>query len=197
MYLQLFWSFLQIGMFSVGGGYAMIPFLTQTVSENAWLTQSEITDMLAISQMTPGPFYLNTAIFVGMHNAGFPGSLAATGGVIIPSLLIILVIARFFYNFHERVTVQRVLFGVRPAVVGLIAAAAASIARECLLKNGDVNTLTVSFQALAANIDWLSVGIAVFALIIIIKCKIHPLLALALSAAAALIAHFCGYPASL
>ena len=97
IYLQLFWSFIQIGMFSFGGGYAAMPLIQgQVVTDHGWLTMSEFTDLITISQMTPGPIAVNSATFVGLKIAGIPGAVVATLGCILPSCIIVTVLAKLY-----------------------------------------------------------------------------------------------------
>lgn len=96
IYLQLFWSFLQIGLFSFGGGYAAMPLIQgQVVTSHGWLTMSEFTDLITISQMTPGPIAVNSATFVGLKIAGIPGAVVATVGCILPSCIIVTILANY------------------------------------------------------------------------------------------------------
>ncbi len=127
IYLQLLYTFFKIGLFTIGGGYAMIPLIQQEILAHAWATQSELIDFVAISESTPGPFAINVATFVGMHQAGLLGAALATLGVVLPSFLIILFIAKKFIHFQENRYVKAALYGLQPAVVGLIATAALSV----------------------------------------------------------------------
>ncbi|MCI5562408.1 MAG: chromate transporter, partial [Intestinimonas massiliensis] len=115
--LRLFWSFFQIGLFSFGGGYAALPLIQhQVVEQNGWLTISQFTDIITISQMTPGPIALNSATFVGIQIAGLPGALIATLGCILPSCIVALTLAWFYYKYRNLSLVKGVLQGLRPAV---------------------------------------------------------------------------------
>ena len=126
--LQLFLSFLQIGAFSFGGGYAAMPLIqNQVVELHHWLTISEFTDLVTISQMTPGPIAVNSATFVGTKIAGFPGALVATLGCILPSCIIVTVIAWLYMKYRKMESLQSVLNVLRPAVVSLIASAGLTI----------------------------------------------------------------------
>ena len=125
--LELFYTFFKIGLFTFGGGYAMIPMITDEVVSRGWALEGELIDFIAISESTPGPFAVNIATFVGMDSAGFFGALCATIGVIMPSFIIILIVASLFDRFNRSRTVKGFLWGVRPAVIGLIASAAVSV----------------------------------------------------------------------
>ncbi len=118
--IELFLSFLKIGTFTFGGGYGMISVVRDEVLKNGWLTDSEFMDMIAVSESTPGPMAVNIATFVGASQAGFPGALVATFGVILPSFIIILLLAALIKNFLKFAGVNAFLSGVRPAVVALI-----------------------------------------------------------------------------
>lgn len=134
IYLQLFWVFFVIGLFTFGGGYAMLSLIqTQVVVTHSWLTESAFTDIVAISQMTPGPIGINSATYVGYevlrqagasHMAGILGSMTATFAVMLPSFIIVLTIVRFYTRFKDNEIFEGVMSWLRPAVVGLIGAAA-------------------------------------------------------------------------
>ncbi len=128
IYLQLFLSFLQIGLFSFGGGYAAMPLIqSQVVSAHGWLSMAEFTDLITISQMTPGPIAINSATFVGIKIAGIPGAIAATAGCILPSCIIVTLIAKLYLKYRNMAMLQGVLNSLRPAVVAMIASAGISI----------------------------------------------------------------------
>lgn len=128
IYLQLFFSFLQVGAFSFGGGYAAMPLIKQQViTAQHWLTISEFTDLISISQMTPGPIAINSATFVGIKIAGIPGALCATIGCVLPSCIIVGIISYFYIKYRHMDKLQNVLKMLRPAVVALIATAGVSI----------------------------------------------------------------------
>lgn len=128
IYLQLFLSFLQIGALSFGGGYAAMPLIqSQVVDLHQWLSLSEFTDLVTISQMTPGPIAVNSATFVGTKIAGVPGAIVATLGCILPSCIIVTIIAYFYLKYRHLKSLQNVLNYLRPAVVSLIATAGLTI----------------------------------------------------------------------
>lgn len=121
MLLALFWSFLKIGAFTFGGGYAMIPLIQREVIQNrGWIKEQEFIELLTIAQSAPGPISLNTAVFVGYRMRGYVGAIAAILGVILPSFLIILTIVIFFQEFRHNAIVDAAFKGMRPAVVALI-----------------------------------------------------------------------------
>ena len=126
--LKLFWSFFQIGMFSIGGGMAAIPLIqNQVVNLHHWLTLTEFTDLITIAEMTPGPIAINSATFVGIRIAGIPGAIISTVGCIFPSCIIVSLLAWIYFKFKELAVVQGVLSGLRPTIVALIASAGLSI----------------------------------------------------------------------
>ena len=126
--LKLFFSFIQVGMFSVGGGYAAIPLIQeQIVNIHGLMTLEEFSDLITVAEMTPGPISINSATFVGMRLSGIPGVLLCSIGCIIPSFCICLILAHFYYKYRTVSGVQIVLGAMRPAVVALIASAGASI----------------------------------------------------------------------
>ena len=128
IYLQLFLSFFQIGLFSFGGGYAAMPLIQgQIVKIHGWMTMSEFTDLITISQMTPGPIAVNSATFVGLRVAGYVGAVVATLGCILPSCIIVTVIVRLYLKYRKQDILQELLGGIRPAVVAMIASAGVTI----------------------------------------------------------------------
>ena len=128
IYLELFWSFLQIGLFSIGGGYAALPLIQeQVVDLHPWLNMTQFADIMTIAEMTPGPIAVNSATFVGIQIAGLPGAIIATIGCIFPSCVIVLTLAYIYYRFRGLSMVQGILAGLRPAVVSMITSAGISL----------------------------------------------------------------------
>lgn len=122
---RLFVSYLKIGFFGFGGGYAMLSLIhSEVVVRNQWLTNGEFSDIVAISQMTPGPIAINSATYIGYEVAGFWGSVVATVSVCLPALTIMMLITRFFLRLRDNRYVKGVVMGMRPVVVGMIASAA-------------------------------------------------------------------------
>ena len=171
LYFELFLSFLQIGLFSIGGGYAAIPLIQSQVVENhAWLTMAEFTDLVTIAEMTPGPIAVNSATFVGIRIAGLGGAIVATFACILPSLVIVSLLAFVYYRYKQLSGLQCVLASLRPAVVTLIASAGLSMLQ--LVAFGD--------EAIQlANVDW--VGLALFLAAFVVlrwkKCNPIPVMA--------------------
>mgnify|MGYP000568560337 CR=1 FL=1 len=121
IYLQLFLSYLKIGFFGFGGGYAMLSLIQhEVVISHQWISNSELTDIIAISQMTPGPIAVNSATFVGIKIAGVPGALAATFGCILPSCILVTLLAKLYLKYREMAMLQGILRSLRPAVVAMI-----------------------------------------------------------------------------
>lgn len=128
IYIELFLCFVQIGLFSIGGGYAAMPLIREQVVEmRGWLTMTQFGDVMTIAEMTPGPIAINSATFVGIQVAGVPGAIFATLGCIFPSLIIVLGLAFVYYRFKNLNIVQGVLAGLRPAVIAMIASAGISL----------------------------------------------------------------------
>lgn len=128
IYLKLLWSFFQIGLFSIGGGYAAMPLIQhQVVDIHPWLNITQFADIMAIAEMTPGPIAINSATFVGIQVAGLPGALIATIGCVLPSCVIVMTLAYIYYRFRGLTMIQGVLAGLRPAVTAMIASAGVSL----------------------------------------------------------------------
>ena len=167
IYLQLFWSFFQIGLFSIGGGYAAMPFIqTQVVELHHWLEMTEFTDLVTIAEMTPGPISINSATFVGTRIAGFPGALTATIGCITPSIIIVSILAYVYFHFKDMIVIKEVLKSLHPAVIALIASAGFTILVYALFGDGGFSS---------NGINWISVGVFAFALVLLEKFKIDPI----------------------
>lgn len=147
MIIKIFFSFLQVGLFSVGGGYAAIPLIqSQIVDLHKLMTMEEFTDLITIAEMTPGPISINSATFVGTRLAGVPGAVIATLGCIIPSFFICLTLAHFYYKYRNFTGVQTVLSALRPAVVALIGSAGLSILLLGLFQADKGNIVLSNFR---------------------------------------------------
>lgn len=144
IYLQLFWEFFQTGLFAVGGGMATIPFLYNMSDKTGWFTHQELANMIAVGESTPGPIGVNMATYVGyltgMSQGGIfhaiAGAVTATCGLVLPSLIVILIVAAMLKRFKDSPLVKRVFYGLRPASTGLIAAAGISVAASNLFGSG-------------------------------------------------------------
>ena len=168
MYIQLFLSFFQISLFSFGGGYAALPLIQgQVVNVHHWLSMTEFTDLITISQMTPGPIAINEATFVGMKLTGMPGAVVATLGYITPSCIIVTIIAKLYLKYREMDMLQGILGGIRPAVVALIGSAGISILQTAFWG--------VSGKMVISDTSWLLVGIFLGCVILLRKVKMNPI----------------------
>ncbi|MDE6182296.1 MAG: chromate transporter [Eubacteriales bacterium] len=136
IYLKLFIEFLKIGLFSIGGGLATLPFLNKLIETQGWYTTGELTNMLAISESTPGPIGVNMSTYVGFHTGGILGALVATFALVLPSYIIIIIVAHFLQKFSENKYVEGVFKVIRPVVTGLIAVALLNILNIALFDNG-------------------------------------------------------------
>ncbi len=183
VFLDLFLTFFKIGLFTFGGGASMIPLIQQEVTSHGWLTEEQLLDYIAISESTPGPIAINMATFIGSQTTmgiagGFFGALVATLGVVLPSFIIILIIAMFFRKFAQYAGVKSVLISIRPIVVGMILAAGAYLVMAA-----------VGFKSVyAAGFDWRAlVVVGVLAVIMtgykLITKKSIPVIAFILTAA--------------
>lgn len=181
IYLQLFWSFFQVGLFSFGGGYAALPLIQEQVLEyNSWLTPTEFMDILTISQMTPGPIAINVSTFVGTKVAGIPGAIIATVGSVTPSCIIVLILATLYYKYKGLSMVQGIIKGLRPAVVALIASAGLSILLTALF-NKD------TFPMQLADLNWIAVALFLLSLFLLRKYKLNPIYVMLIAGAAGVI----------
>lgn len=171
IYLQLLLSFIQVGMFSIGGGYAAMPLIqSQVVEKYGWLSMSEFTDLITIAEMTPGPIAVNSATFVGIQIAGLPGAVVATFGCILPSCIIVSLLAFIYYRYKQVSALQSVLGCLRPAVVALIAAAGLSILQVVLFSGEAINL---------KNIQWLEGVIFLTAFLVLRIRRKNPILVMA------------------
>lgn len=174
IYLDLFISFLQIGLFSFGGGYAAMPLIqNQVVTKHSWLTIGEFSDLVTISQMTPGPIAVNASTFVGIKTAGIFGAVTATLGCILPSCIIISIIAKVYLKYRRLPLLSGVLYFIRPAVIGLIAYAGICILRPAFLSGGVISG--------AWHIDMIAVFF--ISLLLLRRTKINPIFIMFLAGA--------------
>ena len=179
--LELFFTFFKIGLFTFGGGYAMLPLIQSEVQAQGWMSQSALVDFIAVSESTPGPFAINIATYVGSETAGVLGSVCATLGVVMPSFIVILIVAQCYEKFKESFAVKGVLSGLRPAAIGLIGSAVLTAAATVFIPAEPAPILEVitSYEFIC--------GAVIFAiclpLILNKKKKIHPIIVIALAAA--------------
>ena len=132
LYLRLFWEFFKTGLFAVGGGMATLPFMYDISDKTGWFTHSMLADMVAVSESTPGPIGVNMATYVGFVTGGIPGAVVATVGLVTPSVIVILLIARVLKAFRENQYVDAGFYGLRPCSIGLIAAAGVLVVKLAL-----------------------------------------------------------------
>ena len=179
--LELFLTFFYIGLFTFGGGYAMIPIVRQEVLNRGWLTEEMVSNMIAVSESTPGPIAINMATFVGSDKAGILGSVCATLGVVLPSFLVILLIAAVLKNFEKNKYFKAIVNGIKPVVSGLITATGLLLFVKCWYVNfGDFTTApSVSVPAI---ITIAILGVAQIISFIWRKKQIPPILLIVVSA---------------
>ncbi len=183
IYLELFYTFFKIGLFTFGGGYAMLPLIQEAVLEKAWVGGEELVNFIAVSESTPGPFAINMATYVGAEVAGVFGAMCATLGVVVPSFVIILLVARCFEKFRNHKVVVGCMSGLKPAVIGLIGAALVSIGITVFFPNG------LSWAVFQEAPIYLS--LAIFALMSVLAFKkVHPIVIVCISAALGIIIGF-------
>ena len=192
IYLRLFIEFFKTGLFAVGGGMATIPFLYDLSDKTGWFTHDKLADMIAVSESTPGPIGVNMATFVGFTTAGIAGAVAATLGLVAPSVIIILIIAKFLSNFSDNKHVKAAFYTIRPASTALIAAAGVLVLKIALLN-------VEAFKqggGVAALFEYKSIILAVMVYILtnFIKPlkKLHPVVFILASAIAGIVFNFAG-----
>ncbi|WP_094550560.1 chromate transporter [Petroclostridium xylanilyticum] len=177
IYFKLLVTFIKIGLFSFGGGYGMIPLIQKEIEMNGWLSPSEFVDIIAISEMTPGPIAVNSATFVGYKTAGFLGGMAATIGVAIPSLALILIVSNYFFKFQKHPLNTLIFYGIRPVIVGLIVTAAIFVSETAIFKREfsvEVFSSMINSPFQVINIG--SIVILALTLVALTKFKLHPIL---------------------
>ncbi len=195
LYLQLFWEFFKTGLFAIGGGMATVPFLQDISAKTGWFTASDLADMIAVSESTPGPIGVNMATYVGytvVHNqhgpiAGILGSIIATVGLVTPSVIIILIIAKFLEKFRDNKYVNAAMYGLRAASVALISAAGISIVLISIFGIGSIEEFR------SAVIDYRCFLLAILILVLTRWVpqtkKLHPVIFIAISAVIGIVFH--------
>ena len=188
--LRLFWEFFKTGLFAVGGGMATLPFLYAISEKTGWYSSAQLADMIAVSESTPGPIGVNMATYVGFHLAGVVGSVVATLGLIAPSVIIIMLIARALQKFRENKYVDAAFYGLRPCSIALIAAAGLLVVKITLF---DFDTFRIS-GALSSLFQWKQIILAAVLLVLTrgIKQtkKLHPIVFIAFSAVVGIVFGF-------
>lgn len=193
IFLELFWTFFKIGAFTFGGGYAMLPLIQAEVTGRNWISEESVVNFVAVSESTPGPFAVNMATYVGSEMGGsygwagsIFGSFCATLGVVLPSFIVILIVAKCFQRFKNSRVIRGCMSGLKPAVIGLIAAAVLSIGATVFIPNGFT---TAIFEQVKA---YIFLGISALALILAFK-KVHPIWIICISAVLGIAAGYLGF----
>lgn len=175
IYLELFWTFLMIGAFTFGGGYAMLPLIQSEVERHGWIDAESLINFVAVSESTPGPFAVNMATYIGAEMGGVFGSFCATLGVVLPSFVIILIVAKCYDRFKESKVVKGCMTGLKPAVVGLIANAVLGVVMTVFFPAG------FAVSVFAGPSFYVYAGIFAAMLVLALK-KVHPILIICISA---------------
>ncbi len=201
IYLQLFFEFAKAGLFAIGGGLATLPFLQDISLRTAWYTSDQLADMIAVSECTPGPIGVNMSTYTGYTVAGIPGAIIATLGLIFPSIIVIIIVARILKAFQDNRYVKAAFYGLRPASTGLIAAACLGVCQIALFNEGAFKSLKsaisgIRYPALIlAVVLWLLMNLGTFKKLkgnkVLAKIsKLHPVVFLAASAVIGIIFKF-------
>ena len=185
IYLRLFYEFFKTGLFSVGGGLATLPFLYEMSTKTGWFTTADIADMIAVSESTPGPIGINMSTYAGFTTAGVLGGVVASIGLAVPSVIIILIIAKFLEKFRNNRFVEGAFYGLRPASIAMITAAGLNVARVAL----------VNMDALAAGnygefFLWKAILLGVAIFIGQRKLKWSPVIFIAIAAVVGIVFQF-------
>lgn len=199
--IRLYWELFKTGLFAVGGGLATLPFLQDIGESTGWYTYSDLMNMLAVSESTPGPIGINMATYVGFTIAGVPGAVIATIGEVTPSIIVILIVAALLKSFRENRFVNDGFYGLRPASTGLIGAAGITIILEVMTniqtlssESGIINQFAV--ESGASLINWPPVALAAIILVLTNWVKptknLHPIIFIAFSAVVGVVFHFGG-----
>ena len=186
IYLRLFWEFMKIGLFAVGGGMATLPFLKELGERTGWFAQDLITDMIAISESTPGPIGINMATYVGCNTAGFLGGVIATLGEMFPALIIVVLISKSLEKFRSSTIVGDAFYGLRPAVTGLIAAAGIGVMQVTMLQI----ELYRQTGAVLDILNWKKLVLFAAAFLGVRKLRWHPVAFIAISAVIGILFRF-------
>ena len=199
IYLKLFWEFFKTGLFAIGGGMATLPFLKAIGESTGWYTYTDLMNMLAVSESTPGPIGINMATYVGFTVAGVPGAVIATLGEVTPSIIVILIVAAILKSFRDNRYVNMAFYGLRPASTGLIGAACVTVVFEVLtgIQLLSADGVLVNRFALEGNlIQWQGVLLAAV-LLVLTNCvkrvkDWHPIVFIAFSALVGIVFGFAG-----
>lgn len=184
IYLQLFYEFFKVGLFAIGGGLATLPFLYKLSDTSGWYTYSDVADMIAVSESTPGAIGVNMATYVGYQTAGFFGGVVATVGLVLPSIIIILCIARILSKFKDNQYVQGAFLGLRPASLAMIATAGIGVAKVALFHSES--------QSIFQSISLPAVFLAVIIYGLSKKTKLNTIGLIAIGAVVGIVFQFAG-----
>lgn len=192
--LLLFWEFFKTGLFSIGGGMATLPFLYDMAERHGdWFTSGQLTDMIAVSESTPGPIGVNMATYVGYLTGGIVGAVVATLGLITPSIIVILILSRALETYRDSRVVKSAFYGLRPASLAMIAGAFFTVANVTFL-NGDPASLAAARRV--PNVDFgaiiLAAVLLLFTRVIPLTKKWHPIIFILLSAGVGIVFRFAG-----
>ena len=197
VYLRLFFEFFKTGLFAIGGGLATLPFLSDMAERTGWFTQSQLADMLAVSESTPGPVGVNMATYVGFTTAGLTGSIVATIGEVTPSIIVILIVAAMLAKFRDSKYVANAFYGLRPASTGLIGAAGAGVVLQVFagISSSSGDSIFTKYSGGGA----ISIKAVILAAIIFVLSRyvkqtknLHPIVFIAISAVAGVVFKFAG-----
>ena len=198
LYLRLFWEFFKTGLFAIGGGMATLPFLKDIGVTTGWFTQTDLMNMLAVSESTPGPVGINMATYVGYTVGGVPGAIIATIGEVTPSIIVILIVAAMLTKFRDSKYVANAFYGLRPASTGLIGAACAGVMLQVvagITSASQEGSVLMKFSC-DGVVNWRGIALAAVLLVFtryIKKTKdLHPILFIAASAVIGVVFHFAG-----
>ena len=190
LYLRLFWEFFKTGLFAVGGGLATLPFMYDISDKTGWFTHSMLADMVAVSESTPGPIGVNMATYVGFVTGGVPGAVIATVGLVTPSVIVILLIARVLKVFRENQYVDAGFYGLRPCSIGLIAAAGVLVVKLALFN-------TELYASTGAIADLFNVKALILAAVLLVATRyikklkgLHPIVFILASAVIGIVFSF-------
>lgn len=190
LYLRLFWEFFKTGLFAVGGGMATLPFMYDISDKTGWFTHSMLADMVAVSESTPGPIGVNMATYVGFVTGGIPGAVVATVGLVTPSVIVILLIARVLKAFRENQYVDAGFYGLRPCSIGLIAAAGVLVIKLALFN-------TELYASTGALLDLFNLKALILAAVLLVATRcikklkgLHPIVFILASAVIGIVFSF-------
>ena len=190
LYVRLFFEFFKTGLFAVGGGMATLPFLYDMSGRTGWFSHAQLADMIAVSESTPGPIGVNMATYVGFTVGGVPGALIATIGLITPSVIIILMIARVLQAFRQNRYVDAVFYGLRPCSVGLIAAAGVLVVRLALFRPDRYAASGVLWDLFNGKAIILAIVLIILTRFVKVTKKLHPIVFILGSAAVGVLFSF-------